>query len=486
MKKAEAAAVASGTSYLDLMENAGTAAAKYILKTVSPKCKTAVILCGCGNNGGDGFVISRELSAAGLKTFAVALGTPATETAATVMKRLGAATLLSPKEGISALASADLIVDALFGTGLSREIEGAAAELIKAANETAATRIAIDLPSGAECDTGRLLGICFKADLTLTFEGMKPCHILPPANALCGRVEVLPIGIGEKIMQGQKIGSVIPPFRPAKRDKNSHKGTFGTLLNIAGKYGMPGAAVMSSLAALRSGAGILKLAVIPENYEVMATALPEAVLVPCPSREGGFERDAFDTLLPHIEGADALLVGPGIGVTKATGYLTRECCLKSKKPVIVDADGINSIAGDIEFIKQMKAPLVLTPHPGEMSRLTGLTVGEVEADRIGVAKRFAEEWGVWLVLKGANTVVASPDGEIFINVVGNPGLATGGSGDVLSGIMAAFLAAGMPVGEAVCGAVRIHGDAADRAAKRLGETSLLPRDVIKQLPYLLK
>ncbi len=486
MKNAEAAAVARGVSYLTLMENAGTAVAKYILKTVSPEGKTAVVLCGQGNNGGDGFVISRLLSAAGIKTLAVTLGAPATASATEMQKGIGSAKIITPKEGIAAIEKADIIVDALFGTGLSRKIEGAAADLITAANKSKAERIAVDIPSGAECDTGKVFEPCFRADVTLTFEGFKPCHILPPANALCGRVEALPIGIEEKIMENFKTGEIIEPFKLKKRDKNSHKGSFGTLLLLGGSYGMPGAAVMSGLAALRSGVGILKAAVIPQNYEIMATAVPEAVLVPCQGTKGRFAFCDLAALVNAAKNVTAFLVGPGLGVSASCRYLTREICLFSEVPVIVDADGINCIADDIEFIKRMKAPLVLTPHPGEMSRLTGLTAREIEADRIGIARAFAEEHRVWLVLKGANTVVASPEGEIFVNVSGNPGLATGGSGDVLSGIMAAFLAMGIPLKDAVCGAVQLHGRAADELAEKMGEASLLPRDMIDALPHLLK
>ncbi len=488
MKKAEAAANESGVSYTLLMHNAGNAAAEYIALTVSPVGKTAVILCGCGNNGGDGFVIAKNLAEKGAKVTVVITETPKTDDAALMFSKLPeTVTVLMGEEGFRAVFEADIIVDALFGTGLSRNVEGISAKLIEIANETDAVRFAVDIPSGAECDTGRLLGVCFRADYSLTFEAMKPCHILPPANAYCGKVEILSIGINSDIMSTLPIvAEAIPKPTFEKRDKNSHKGTFGTALSLTGSYGMSGATVMSSLAALRSGVGIMKTACVEENYPVVATALPESVLIPCESEGGRYKITALDTIKKEQETANAYLVGCGLGVTSDIAELVRETAISSAVPVIIDADGINSVSRDIEFIKQMKAPLVLTPHPKEFSRLSGWSVAEIESDRIGKAKSFATEYGVWLVLKGANTVVASPDGEIFVNVSGNPGMATGGSGDVLAGIMLALLARENSVKDAVLKAVRLHGDAADEAAETLGEIPLLPRDIIARLPSLFK
>lgn len=488
MKKVEAAANASGVTYTLLMQNAGNAAAEYIALTVSPVGKTAVILCGCGNNGGDGFVIAKNLSEKGAKVTVVLTERPKTDDAALMFSKLPqAVTVLTGEEGFRTVFEADIIVDALFGTGLSRNVDGISAKLIEIANESEALRFAVDIPSGAECDTGRRLGICFRADYTLTFEAMKPCHILPPANAYCGNVETLSIGINPDIMStAETIAKVIPEPVFEKRDKNAHKGTFGTALSLTGSYGMSGASVMSSLAALRSGVGIMKTACVEENYSVVATALPESVLVPCESEGGRYTITALDTVKKELETANAYLVGCGLGVNEDIAVLVRETALFARAPVIIDADGINSVARDIEFIKQMKAPLVLTPHPKEFSRLSGYSVAEIESDRIGKAKNFATEYGVWLVLKGANTVVATPDGEIHVNVSGNPGMATGGSGDVLAGIMLALLARESSVTDAVLKAVRLHGVAADKAARKLGEIPLLPRDIIAELPSLFK
>ena len=488
MKKAEAAANESGVSYTLLMQNAGNAAAEYIALTVSPVGKTAVILCGSGNNGGDGFVIAKNLSEKGAKVTVALTDNPKTEDSALMFSKLPEnVSVLSAEESFQRIYEADIIVDALFGTGLSRAVEGIAAKLIEIANESDAVRFAVDIPSGAECDTGRLLGICFRADYTITFEAMKPCHILPPANAYCGKVETVSIGINSDIMSTvPSLAETIPEPIFEKRDKNAHKGTYGTALSLTGSYGMSGATVMSSLAALRSGVGIMKTACVEENYPVVASALPESVLIPCESEYGRYTLSALDKIKTELNTSNAYLVGCGLGVSPDIASLVRETALFSSVPVIIDADGINSVSKDIEFIKQMKAPLVLTPHPKEFSRLSGWSVAEIESDRIEKAKSFATEYGVWLVLKGANTVVATPDGKVFVNVSGNPGMATGGSGDVLSGIMLALLAREASVTDAVLKAVRLHGDAADKAAQKLGEIPLLPRDIIAELPSLFK
>ncbi len=488
MIKAEAEAVKEGESYLSLMEMAGTAAAEYIIKTVSPEGKAAVLLCGRGNNGGDGFVIARQLAARAASVTAVLLGEPTTDSAKQMYSRLpSSVNIISAEKCEEEINGADIIVDALFGTGLDRSLEGMAARLCELANNASAVRFAVDIPSGVECDTGKILGNGFKADYTVSFAALKPCHILPPANALAGELFVADIGISDGILSSlPALAETVSPPVLEKRDKNGHKGSYKTAMSVCGSYGMSGAALMSSEAALRSGIGIMKTAVIPENYEILARSLPESVLIPCESKGGRYSRGSLPLLREGLKGAAALLIGCGLSVTPDTAYITRELALSSRVPVIIDADGINAVADDIEFIKQMKAPLVLTPHSGEMSRLCGRTVTEIEADRIGTARDFALKWGAHLVLKGANTLVATPEGKILVNMNGNAGMATGGSGDVLSGIMLTCLAQDSDITRAVSKAVYLHGAAGDIAAEHFGETSLLPRDMIAALPSLLK
>lgn len=493
MKNAEALSVQAGTTYFRLMENAGTAAANFIKETVSPVGLTAAILCGSGNNGGDGFVIARKLFEMGAKPFIVlACGEPKTEDAAKMRALLPEGITVYDAEKFSAtalrmLSSADIIVDALFGTGLTRELSGFVAEAVKTANATTVKRFAVDVPSGAFSDSGRVSAVCFNADYTVTFEAMKPCHILPPANGFCGKVTAVSIGISADIINSlpAEAETIIGAVK-RRRSKNDHKGSFGTALSVAGSCGMSGASILLSNAALRSGVGIMKTAVIPENYTALAVSVPESVLVPCDSRDGKYSDGSLPKLKEELGKATALAIGSGLGVNEDTTKIVRELLLEARVPVVLDADGINAIASDIEFIEQMKADLILTPHPGEMARLCGITAAEVEADRIGIARRFATLKGVYLILKGANTLVATPDGRVFANLTGNVGLATGGSGDTLTGILVSLLAQGIPTEAAATSAVWLHGAAADRARDRVGETSMLPRDIIEELPNLFK
>lgn len=270
-----------------------------------------------------------------------------------------------------------------------------------------------------------------------------------------------------------------PNFK--RREKNCHKGSFGTALSVTGSFGMPGAAIISGKAALRSGVGILKLAVIKENYTAAAVCLPEAVLIPLKRSGKTFSAKSAEKLEEELKNCSAMLIGCGMGKSRDAKILVERLLKSSRVPTVLDADGINNIAGDIEFIKQVKAPLILTPHPGEMARLLGCDVQTVEADRVGVAQKFATEYGVYLCLKGAETVVATPDGELYVNQIGNPGMATAGSGDMLAGIMLALLCSGNVVLEAVLGAVWLHSAAGDATAEELSENSMLPTDMIERL-----
>ncbi len=269
-----------------------------------------------------------------------------------------------------------------------------------------------------------------------------------------------------------------------KRRPDAHKGVFGTALSVCSSYGMVGASILSSRAALRCGLGIMKTACVEENYSAVAAGLPESVLVPCASKDGRYSKEALPTLKKHLKTADALLIGCGLSVSVDTAYIVRELATASKVPVVIDADGINCVADSIEFIKQMKAPLILTPHSAEMARLCGCTVAEVEADREGICRSFAKENGIYLVLKGHRTLVATPDGRLFVNKTGNSGMATGGSGDMLSGMILSFLAQGYTPDKAALFGVRLHGEAGDRAARRKSRTAILPSDMIEELSFL--
>lgn len=487
MIAAEKAAIDSYISEETLMENAGTAAANFILKQQDSKGKRVTVVCGKGNNGGDGFVIARVLSNKGFLVSVVLAATPKNYSGnpLKMYKKLPSKVkLIRTEKDLTAaqnqIRHSDIIVDALFGIGFKGEAKGTDKAIIDTVNESGAQVFSVDLPSGVECDNGFVSGSAVKADWTITFEALKPCHILPPANSVCGKLSLQKIGINEDTLKKtDPVCRVIEKPVLLKRDKNSHKGSFGTALSVSGSFGMPGASILAARAAMRSGVGKLFAVCPPENYLALAVAVPEAVLV-----LADIEKDSAPVLKASSL-ADSILVGPGLSVSEKRTEFIKELLLSAKVPVIVDAEGINAIANDIEFIKKVKADVVLTPHAKEMARLSGLSVAEIEQNRLNVAKAFAMEYGVFLVLKGANTIVSTPKGELFVNMTGNSGLSSAGSGDVLSGIILSLVAQGMDTLSATCAAVYFHGAAGDRASKILSERGMIASDIIENLPYLL-
>ena len=470
IRESEENAVKSGAfSLKELMLNAGRAAAEIIMQKYSILNKRITVLCGNGNNGGDGFVIAKELSENGAAVSVVTpFGAPKTENAAFYYGKLGAVNVSERLE----TENCDIVIDALFGIGLNRKLNENAEKLINKVNSLNAVKIAVDIPSGVEADTGRVLGAAFCADLTVTFIALKPCFVLPEGSDYCGEVLVADIGvkpIGSTFSTTQK-----PKFK--KRRHNSHKGTYGTALLFCGSYGYAGAAVLAARAALRSGVGIAKAVLSESIYAPFTAAVPEAVCVPI--KQNGTADLNIKALLNK---ADAVLAGSGSGNNDETEYLVKELFKTAEIPIVIDADGINVIANSIDIIKNTKAPVILTPHPGEMARLLGVTAKEVEADRVSIARGFAKEYGCILVLKGANTIIALPNGEITFNLTGNPGMACGGSGDVLSGITVSLLAQGFSPESAAKYAVYLHGEAGDKAALRRGERAMLPTDIIEEL-----
>lgn len=471
--KSEKNAVQSGVfSFRELMENAGTAAAKIIMQKFGCENKKIALLCGNGNNGGDGFVIADCLYKHGADvTVIIPCGSPVTENALYYYERLRGIKITDTFE-----SGYDIIIDAVFGIGLNRDIVEQLCMLFEAVNNDNAIRVAIDIPSGIEADTGRVLGKAFNADLTVTFIALKPCLLLPPGSDYCGETIVADIGI-EPLDCGYSV--IKEPIFP-KRRHNSHKGTFGTALLLCGSYGMAGAAILSCRAALRSGVGIAKCIICKDIYSAFTSSVPEAVCIPVKQSENG-TFDSSIELESFSEGCNAILFGCGTGKGEAVEKLLKKLVLNSKIPFVLDADGINVLSQNINILKKSKAPVIITPHPAEMARLCGKTVAEVESDRINTARNFAKEYGCIVVLKGANTIVASPEGEISFNILGNPGMAKGGSGDVLAGITVSLLAQGIPALEAAKAAVYLHSHAGDKAAARKGERAMLPSDIIEEL-----
>ncbi len=473
IKSHEENAVTSGIfSYTELMKNAGDKAYEIINNTYSLKDKKIAVICGNGNNGGDGFVIAKNLKENGFDvTVITPFGKPLTDTANHYFNQL---------ENIEIKDDLDdnynILIDAIFGIGLNRTLSDEIICLIDKINSYNCTRISIDIPSGIACDTGEILGTCVNADSTITFIALKPCFMLPPATDYCGNAIVADIGIPVREYAFETIEE--PDF--PKRKHNSHKGTFGTALLFCGSFGMLGAAILSAKACLRSGVGIAKCVLPKSVYKPFTACVPEAVCVPVKQTlNGSFSSNI--NVKKISEKATAILFGCGVKNNKSIKSLLKKIIFNVKAPLVIDADGINALSENIELLKKANAPIILTPHPAEMARLCGKTTKEVESDRINTAINFAKEYNCYLVLKGANTIVCTPDSQLFFNTTGNPGLSTGGSGDVLAGIIVSYLAQGMPILEALKSAVYIHGKSADDKASVLGEAALLPSDIIEAL-----
>ena len=472
IKESEENAVKSGAfSFCELMYKAGSTAAKIILKNFNCINKNVAVVCGNGNNGGDGFVIARYLYEHGCNvTVILACGMPVTENALFYYKKLNEVKIENELNG-----EYDFIIDAVFGIGLNRAPSTQLCALFNEINEQKAIKIAVDIPSGIETDTGRVLSGAIKADATITFIALKPCFLLPGGSDYCGRVTVAEIGVNP---QNFSYSVIEKPEFPA-RHHNCHKGDFGIALLMCGSYGMAGAAILATRAALRSGVGIAKCVVCEGIYSAFTSAVPEAVCLPVKqSKNGTFDKIDIENICNK---ASALLFGCGVGNTVETQLLVKKIIKNVEIPVVLDADGINALVKSIELLKESKASVIITPHPGEMARLCGKSIAEVEADRIHTAREFAMQYGCVVVLKGANTIVATPDGEIFFNTTGNPGMATGGSGDVLAGIMVSLLAQGYTPETAAKMAVYLHGEAGDKATSKKGERAMLPSDIIEEL-----
>lgn len=473
VRKSEENAVNSGDfSFTDLMKTAGVRASEIILNNYDLKGKNVAVICGNGNNGGDGFVIAdRLLKAGALVSVFLPLGEPKTNDAKYYFSLL-------PKDIISDnfTGDFDFLIDAIFGIGLCRALSEELVELIENINASSAVKIAVDIPSGVDCDTGEILGAAVKADLVVTFIAPKPCFYLPAVYDYCKKLEIANIGvtpIGSDFMVLDK------PNLP-ERPKNSHKGTFGTALLICGSYGMAGAAILATRACLKSGVGIAKCFLSKSIYPILTSSVPEAVCIPAKTGiRGGLS--GFANIKSSLNKTDAVLFGPGLSNNRNTLINLKKLIKNCRVPMIIDADGINALALCIDLLKKANAPIILTPHPAEMARLLKTDVKFIEQNRVAVAKKFAASYNCILVLKGVNTLIAAPNGQIWVNVIGNDGMATGGSGDVLAGIIVSLLAQGISPTEAAKAGVYLHSLSADKAVLETGKAGLLPSNMIEAL-----
>ena len=483
-----------------LMERAGLAVCKAILSRI-PCPESAVIVAGTGNNGGDGFVVARELQNQGLAVQVYLLGDPEklkgdARSNFEILRRLGISIHLVQSAGSLRFGSTpkhSIIIDSIFGTGLHREVTGLYQQVIRKINRSGRAVVAVDIPSGVSSDTGHILGEAVRAEETITFGLPKRGHFLYPGALYCGRLTVADIGFPQKAIDSEDITlQTIEPYAVAaknlakklpERPASGHKGTFGHLLAIAGSRGKIGAASLVGLAALRAGCGLVTLAVPESLTSSISRKFPEAMTYALPeTTQGTISATAVSELIRFSKKVSAVAIGPGLSVSGDTIELVRKLLIKLQKPTIIDADAINTLMGDAEFLKQIKHQIILTPHPAEFGRLIDRETVEVQSDRIGMAESFAKKYGHVLVLKGAHTLVAGPKEGVFMNLTGNSGMATAGSGDALTGIIGAMLAAGMPSLPAALAGVNIHGTAGDIAAKKKTERSLTASDIINALP----
>jgi hydroxyethylthiazole kinase-like uncharacterized protein yjeF len=482
-----------------LMENAGSGIAEYIIDEIieSLENASATVFCGKGNNGGDGYVVARHLASAGVDVQVFFIG-PIDKLSPDARLNFDRAagigltlTEVKSADDLPERINSDLIVDALLGTGFSGVPEGLVAELIEYVNLQDAEVVSVDLPSGLDADTGVAEGAVIAADHTCTLALPKYGLFLSPGRELAGQVEIIPIGVPDNVISKFNLrvelttlegaGAMLPVRKP-----DGHKGDFGKLFLIAGSTGLTGAAALASLSAARTGCGLVKLGCPSATQPVLGTKLTEVMTVPLPdvARKGALALRSLGEIRKYISLHDAVIIGPGVGTHHETSELMRRLLMDLDKPAIIDADGLNAFAGHSDLIanRKNKSPLVLTPHPGEFARLMELQIPEDIPGRTELVIQTARALNAVLILKGSPTLVGDPLGKCFLNPTGNSGMATGGSGDVLSGIIGSFLAQGMTaIDAAVCG-VYLHGLAGDLAADMLTERAMIAGDIIDYFP----
>ncbi|NLI97207.1 NAD(P)H-hydrate dehydratase [bacterium] len=482
---------------LILMENAGRGVADTIEEYFELDGLKVLCVCGKGNNGGDGFVVARHLASRGAEVEIILAGKIdslkgdaflnadiARRTKLPIVEIESEDDLTSYSKRVDRF---DVIVDAILGTGSHDVPEGIPAKLIEFINHSQSFIVSVDVPSGIDSDAVQYSkDFSVNADVTVSMAYLKPCHLLYPSRLNCGETWIADIGIPTgitdtegrlRLMTQEEAFSLLP-----ERIEWGNKASFGKVLIIAGSRGMSGAARLAAEAAARTGAGLVYLGFPETMADVFDSTLLEIVKIPLPDTgDGHLALSADELILEKSEDAKLIALGPGLGAHPETVELVKKIFKELKKPLIIDADGINALATDINLLSGKKPPLVLTPHPGELARLIGDKPGEIDQKRLDICEEYAKKWGLVLVLKGAPTITACPS-ETWINSTGNSGLASGGSGDVLTGIIAGLVAQGMALSPAARFGVWLHGKAADIAVEDIGEHSLLAGDIIEYLP----
>lgn len=471
IRSVEAKADSAGLSYLRMMEKAGRGCAEYILKNCR-NARNIVILVGKGKNGGDGFVIARHLYNACkfvtvIKLFDKPSDTLSESRRNELSKDLPVLVYSRDKSKCSeAILNADVVVDAVFGIGFSGALPEDVKEAFGLAENTNAKKIAVDLPSGVSVDG--IADGAFKADVTLSMLCYKREHVYKPFADMCGKTEVIPIGInissdtGIFTLTESEIKSRLP-----ERPFNSNKGTFGKAAIIAGSYKMPGAAVLAAKGAISCGAGLVCMIYPDVCRDAICNAVPECVNEPLETAfDGTVAAKNGERITEILSGCDAAAVGCGLGVTENTEAVLDTVLRTFDGTLIIDADGINILAKNPDILKNTKATVAITPHPGEMGRLMGMTPGQINDSREKAAVAFAKKYGVYVLLKGVNTVIADPDGRVYVNTSGSTALSRGGSGDLLTGMITSLCASGVPIFDALIVASYLHGKAGECAAEK--------------------
>lgn len=480
-----------------LMENAGITVAKEVMASLKNKNnKNVAVFCGLGNNGGDGLVAARHLMNLDIRVDIYIIGNPEfykgdakinydilTSIEASIFVIENQRDLNKLEDIIDKYA---VLIDGIFGTGLHRCIEGIEKNVISIMNNSKKEIISIDIPSGISGDDGQVYGIAVKAHKTIVFQLPKIGNILYPGREYCGKLFIRKIGIPTKAIDEMPENIRLVTERMLqgnlpKRNPDTHKGTYGKALIIGGSIGMSGAVILASKGALKTGAGIVK-AVIPEDInDIVENQFIEGITIPI---KDSWYKDPSQFL--SLQEEDALAIGPGGGKGQDFKNLLSYVIRNTSIPMVIDADGLNLLAEDMSILKALKAPCILTPHPGEMARMTGLSIEEINSNRIKITRDFSRRWRVITLLKGATTIISDESGRAYINNTGNPGMATAGSGDVLTGMITGLLAQGIsPLTAAITGAY-LHGRAGDRAAKKYGQYSLLAGDILQQIPKVFK
>jgi NAD(P)H-hydrate epimerase len=478
-----------------LMENAGVATYLAIAKNFTIENNEFLIFSGVGNNGGDGLVLARKLLSNGAKVRIFILSDPAKYKNAArdnwhTVQKLNIPVIIKPKieEIESSIEPDQIIIDAIFGTGLTRDIEGYYFQIIQLINQINNQVISVDIPSGIDGDTGIVKGIAIKANYTVTFGLPKIGNILYPGYEYTGNLYVSHISFPPELYNRDDLNIQInTPSKIPDRPIAGHKGTFGNALFIAGARNYYGAPYFSSFSFLKSGGGYSRLAAPASIIPYISTRAHEVVFLPQKETStGSLSLNNFNELLEWSNKMDIVIIGPGISLENDAQELVRKLIIHIDKPILIDGDGLTALSKNLSILENRENATILTPHIGEMSRLIQQPVNKITENSINLSQEFAEHFNVTVTLKGAHTIISLPDGKIYINMTGNSGMASAGSGDVLTGTIAAMFCLGLPIESAVRQGVLIHGFAGDLAAREKGEDGVTARDIMESLPEAMK